>query len=527
MRLQPGAPQLHEQAPGNKCYTWALGDKAAVDAAFAKAAHVTKLDIVNNRLVPNAIEPRAALASYNRADDAYTLYVDEPESARRAAADDGVRARPARAQGARHRARRRRRLRLEDLPLRRRDGDGLGVEARQPPDQVGRRAQRIVPLRRAWPRPRHARGAGARQGRQVPRDARADDGEHGRVPVHVRVVHSDDPLRDAARRPVHDAGDLVRSHRGVHNTAPVDAYRGAGRPEATYVVERIVHQAAVELDIPQDEIPPAQFHPRRFRIRRRSRSTTTSAITTQTLDAAMEMADVAGFAARKAESQKRGKLRGLGYASYIEACGLAPSNVAGALGARAGLFEAGEVRVHPTGSVTVFTGSHSHGQGHETTFAQIVAARLGVPIDNVERRARRHRPRAVRHGHVRLALARGRRHGDRQGARQDRREGPQDRRASARSGGDRHRVQGRQVQRRRHRSQQDVRRNRVDRVRAAQLSARHARAGSRTRPRSTIRRTSRIRRARTSAKWRSIPTPASWRLRRSPPATISAPSSIR
>ncbi|HXU66511.1 MAG TPA: molybdopterin cofactor-binding domain-containing protein, partial [Casimicrobiaceae bacterium] len=73
--LGAGAPQIHEQAPGNKCYTWALGDRAAVDAAFAKAAHVTKLDIVNNRLVPNAIEPRAALATYDRADDSYTLYV--------------------------------------------------------------------------------------------------------------------------------------------------------------------------------------------------------------------------------------------------------------------------------------------------------------------------------------------------------------------------------------------------------------------------------------------------------------------
>ncbi|MEO5764030.1 MAG: molybdopterin cofactor-binding domain-containing protein, partial [Casimicrobiaceae bacterium] len=91
-----------------------------------------------------------------------------------------------------------------------------------------------------------------------------------------------------------------------------------------------------------------------------------------------------GFPARKAEAAKRGKLRGIGYATYIEACGIAPSNIAGALGARAGLFEAGEVRVHPTGSVTVFTGSHSHGQGHETTFAQVVATVLGIPVDNVD-----------------------------------------------------------------------------------------------------------------------------------------------
>jgi carbon-monoxide dehydrogenase large subunit len=99
---------------------------------------------------------------------------------------------------------------------------------------------------------------------------------------------------------------------------------------------------------------------------------------------ALELADVKGFAARRQASEQNGKRRGLGYSCYIEACGLAPSNIAGALGARAGLFEAGEVRVHPTGSVTVFTGSHSHGQGHETTFAQVVADRLGIPLANVE-----------------------------------------------------------------------------------------------------------------------------------------------
>jgi carbon-monoxide dehydrogenase large subunit len=102
------------------------------------------------------------------------------------------------------------------------------------------------------------------------------------------------------------------------------------------------------------------------------------------MDQAEQLADVAGFAARRAASEARGLKRGLGYSSYIEACGLAPSNIAGALGARAGLFECGEVRVHPTGSVTVFTGSHSHGQGHETTFAQVVAARLGIPVEHVE-----------------------------------------------------------------------------------------------------------------------------------------------
>jgi carbon-monoxide dehydrogenase large subunit len=167
------------------------------------------------------------------------------------------------------------------------------------------------------------------------------------------------------------------------NTAPVDAYRGAGRPEATYVVERIVHQAGVDLGIPQDEIRRRNFI-RTFPYQTPVALLYDTGNYDQTLDEAMRIASVKEFPSRKAEAAKRGKLRGLGYASYIEACGIAPSNVAGALGARAGLFEAGEVRVHPTGSVTVFTGSHSHGQGHETTFAQVVASKLGIPIENVD-----------------------------------------------------------------------------------------------------------------------------------------------
>ncbi|WP_310385160.1 xanthine dehydrogenase family protein molybdopterin-binding subunit, partial [Roseateles sp.] len=167
------------------------------------------------------------------------------------------------------------------------------------------------------------------------------------------------------------------------NTAPVDAYRGAGRPEATYVVERLVETAARELGI-----DPAELRRRNF-IRTFPYATPVGLSYDigdydATLNGVIELADVAGFAARRAESEARGFKRGLGYSTYIEACGLAPSNIAGALGARAGLFEAGEVRVHPTGKVTIFTGSHSHGQGHETTFAQVVADKLGIPFEDVD-----------------------------------------------------------------------------------------------------------------------------------------------
>ncbi|MCC7215846.1 MAG: xanthine dehydrogenase family protein molybdopterin-binding subunit [Burkholderiales bacterium] len=381
--LKPGAPQIHEQAPGNKCYTWALGDKAAVDAAFAKAAHVAKVDIVNNRLIPNAIEPRAAVASYSRADDSYTLYVASqnphverllmtafvlglPETKVRVIAPDV--------------------------------GGGFGSKIYLYAEETAmvwasKRVNRPI----KW---------AAERGEAFVSDA------HGRDHVTHAELACDGDGRFLAMRVVTTAnmGAYLSTFASCiptilyatllagqyttpaiwcevtasfTNTVPVDAYRGAGRPEATYVVERLVHQAGVDLGIAQDEIRRRNFI-RTFPYATPVALTYDTGNYDATLDGAKAAADVAGYAARKAESGKRGKLRGIGYSSYIEACGLAPSNVAGALGARAGLFEAGEVRVNPTGGVTVFTGSHSHGQGHETTFAQVVAAKLGIDIETVE-----------------------------------------------------------------------------------------------------------------------------------------------
>ncbi|MCH8137699.1 MAG: molybdopterin-dependent oxidoreductase [Proteobacteria bacterium] len=169
------------------------------------------------------------------------------------------------------------------------------------------------------------------------------------------------------------------------NTAPLDAERGAGRPEATFVVERLVEKAAREL-----AIDPAELRRRNF-ISTDSFPYETPVVMTYDsgnyapiLDKALKMAAYDGFASRRKDSEGRGKLRGIGFSNYIEACGIAPSNVAGAIGARAGLYEAAEVRFHPTGSVTVFTGSQAQGQGHETTFSQIVSDKLGIPIENVE-----------------------------------------------------------------------------------------------------------------------------------------------
>jgi len=169
------------------------------------------------------------------------------------------------------------------------------------------------------------------------------------------------------------------------HTVPVDAYRGAGRPEASYLIERIVDQAARAL-----KLDPAELRRRNFIATTAYPYQTPVALAYDsgdyftTLDMALKDADYAGFEQRRAAAGRQGKLRGLGMASYIEACGVAPSAVAGALGARAGLYEVAAVRVNPTGSVTVLTGTHSHGQGHETTFAQLVSERLGMPVENID-----------------------------------------------------------------------------------------------------------------------------------------------
>jgi len=381
--LKPGAPQIHDEAPGNKCYTWSIGDKAGVDAAFAKAAHVTRLDLVNNRLIPNAIEPRAAVVTYNRADDAYTLYVtSQNPHVERLLMTAFVLGLPE------HKVR----VIAPDV------GGGFGSKIYLYPEETAMvwAAKRVGrPIK--WAAERSESFLADAHGRDHVTQAELAldrDGKFLALRVHTTAAMGAYLSTFASCIPtilyatllagqyttpvIHCEVDAVFT-----NTAPVDAYRGAGRPEATYVVERIVHQAGVELGLPQDEI-------RRRNFIRTFPYQTPVALLYDTggydalLDEAMKMADANGFAARKAEAAKRGKLRGLGYASYIEACGIAPSNVAGALGARAGLFEAGEVRVNPTGSVTVFTGSHSHGQGHETTFAQVVATRLGITVENVD-----------------------------------------------------------------------------------------------------------------------------------------------
>ncbi len=376
------APQLHEIAPNNTCYVWAIGDKAVCDAAFAKAAHVTKLDLVNNRLIPNAIEPRAVNGTYSRAADSYTLYVaSQNPHVERLLMTAFVLGLPE------HKVR----VVAPDV------GGGFGSKIfLYAEDVVVTWASKQINRPVKWTCERSESFVSDAHGRDhVTTVELALDKDGKFLGLRVKTTANMGAYLSTFASCVPTilyatllAGQYTTP--AIHcevtavftNTVPVDAYRGAGRPEATYVVERIVEQAAREM-----KLDPAEIRRRNF-IRSFPYQTPVALMYDTgdydaTLEAAIKMADVAGFAARKKASEANGKLRGLGYAAYIEACGIAPSNVAGALGARAGLFEAAEVRMHPTGSVTVFTGSHSHGQGHETTFAQVVADRLGLPIESV------------------------------------------------------------------------------------------------------------------------------------------------
>ena len=380
---KPGVAVVHDSAPDNTCYVWSIGTQDTVDKAFASASHVTTLEFINNRLIPNAIEPRAALAEYARGDDSYTLHVtSQNPHVERLLMTAFVLGLPE------HKVR----VIAPDV------GGGFGSKIYLYAEETvitwaSKRVNRPI----KWTAERSESFLTDAHGRDHVTKAELALDKNGRflaMRVHTTANMGAYLSTFASCIPTILYATLLAGQYTTPaiycevtavftNTVPVDAYRGAGRPEATYVVERLVETAAREMGI-----PPAELRRRNFITQFPYQTPVALCYDTgnydATLTAAMKLADVTGFEARRKQAADRGKLRGLGYSTYIEACGLAPSNIAGALGARAGLFEAGEIRFHPTGSVTVFTGSHSHGQGHETTFAQVVADRLGIALENVD-----------------------------------------------------------------------------------------------------------------------------------------------
>jgi carbon-monoxide dehydrogenase large subunit len=377
-----GAPQLHEVASGNTIYQWHLGDAKAVDAALAAATHVTRLDIVNNRLVPNAIEPRAALAEYDPGNDSFTLWntTQNPHVARLVmSAFVGI--------APEHKLR----VIAPDV------GGGFGSKIFIYPEEVvalwaAKRVGRPV----KWVCDRSEAFLADAHGRDHVTHAEMAFGPEGKITaLKVKTIANLGAYMStfSSSVPTYLYATLLSGQYAIPaiycevdavytNTVPVDAYRGAGRPEATFVVERLVEVGARELGI-----DPVELRRRNFIT---SFPYQTPVILTydagdyqSSVRKALEIADVDGFDKRKRDSERAGKLRGIGYSSYIEACGIAPSQAVGSLGAGVGLWESAEVRVNPSGSVEVLTGTHQHGQGHETTFAQVASERLGIPIENI------------------------------------------------------------------------------------------------------------------------------------------------
>ncbi|ACL56740.1 xanthine dehydrogenase family protein molybdopterin-binding subunit [Methylobacterium nodulans] len=381
-RAQGAAVVVHDVAPDNVVFNWHLGNKADVEAAFARARHVTKLDLVNNRLVPNPIEPRAAIGEYDEAEEQFTLYTtsQNPHVARLVlSAFIGIAPEN--------------KLRVVAPDV----GGGFGSKIFiYAEETVCVWAARKVGRPVKWTSDRTEAFLCDAHGRDHVTHAEMALDDNGRIlglRVHTIANLGAYLSTFASSVPTYLYAPLLSGQYnipaiycevdGVYtNTAPVDAYRGAGRPEATFVIERLVEVAARQIG--QD---PARFRRRNYI---RNFPHQTPVIMTYdvgdyvaSLDKALEAADYKHFPRRRRESARRGKLRGIGFSSYIEACGIAPSQAVGALGAGVGLWESAEVRVNPTGSIEVLTGSHSHGQGHETTFAQLVSDRLGVPIESV------------------------------------------------------------------------------------------------------------------------------------------------
>ncbi len=387
---QPGAPKVHDELPDNLVYDWALGNPIEeVDAAIAASAHVTTLDFVNQRVVPNAMEPRAYNASYDATHDKYVLYTStqNPHLIRllMCAFVLGLPEHKVRVVG-------------PDV------GGGFGSKIYHYTEealltwatkQIGRPVKWTSTRSEAFLLDAHGRD-------HITKADMGFDADGNITALRVKTYANIGAYLSTFSTcvPTYLHGTLLQ---GLYttpkinvdvtavmtHTTAVDAYRGAGRPEATYLLERLIELAAHEMGKDPVQLRLQNFIPPFDGVTQPGYQTQValqydSGNYHGVLNKGVEMLDYEGFRKMQKEAAKSGKLLGVGFSTYIEACGIAPSAVVGSLGARAGLFEVGQVRVQPTGKVSVYTGSHSHGQGHETTFAQVVADKLGIAMEDVE-----------------------------------------------------------------------------------------------------------------------------------------------
>ncbi|NIY71525.1 xanthine dehydrogenase family protein molybdopterin-binding subunit [Marivivens donghaensis] len=383
--LADGAPKVHDDLKSNLCYDWGFveDNKAAVDEAIKNAAHVTTLELVNNRLVANPMEPRVAVGDYGFANDESTLYTTSqnphvirllmgafvlniPEHKLRVVAPDV--------------------------------GGGFGTKIFHYAEEAfvtfaSRALRRPV----KWTSTRSEAFMSDAHGRDhVTKIELALDADNNFTAVRTETYANMGAYLStfAPSVPTWLHGTLMAGNyktpliyvnvKAVFtNTVPVDAYRGAGRPEATFQLERVIDKAARELGVDPIALRRQNFISE-FPYATPVAVEYDTGDYTATMDKLEEIMDLSGFEARRKESEAKGKWRGLGVNCYIEACGIAPSNLVGQLGARAGLYDAATVRVNATGSISVMVGAHSHGQGHETTFPQVIAEMIGIDESQVD-----------------------------------------------------------------------------------------------------------------------------------------------
>ena len=383
--VQDGAPKVHDDLTSNLCYDWGFVEenKGAVDKAFEDAAHVTTLELVNNRLVANPMEPRVAVGDYARGTGDHTLYTTSqnphvirllmgafvlgiPEHKLRVVAPDV--------------------------------GGGFGTKIFHYQEEAfctfaAKACNRPV----KWTSSRSEAFMSDAHGRDhVTKIQMALDADNNftalRTDTYANMGAYLSTFAPSVPTWLHGtlmAGNYktpliyVNVKAVFTNTVPVDAYRGAGRPEATYQLERLVDKCAHELGVDPIALRRQNFITE-FPYATPVAVEYDTGDYVATMDKLEEIADFAGFDARRRDSEAKGKLRGFGVNCYIEACGIAPSNLVGQLGARAGLYESATVRVNATGGLVVMTGSHSHGQGHETAFPQVIAEMIGIPEEMIE-----------------------------------------------------------------------------------------------------------------------------------------------
>ncbi len=385
--LADGSTKVHDDLTSNLCYDWGFVEenRDAVDAALKGAHHVTTLELVNQRLVANPMEPRVALGDYNAATDEHTLYTTSqnphvirllmgalvlgiPEHKLRVVAPDV--------------------------------GGGFGAKIFHYAEEAFCTfAAKAIGRPVKWTSSRSEAFLSDAQGRDHVTKIELGLDENGkflaiRTDTHANMGAYLSTFAPSIPTWLHGtlmAGNYTTPLIYVNvkavftNTVPVDAYRGAGRPEATFQLERVIDKAAREMGIDPLELRRRNFiQPDQFPYATPVAVEYDTGDYEATLQKLEEIADLSGFAARAADSAARGKWRGRGVNCYIEACGIAPSNLVGQLGARAGLYESATVRVNATGSISVMTGSHSHGQGHETTFPQVIAEMLGIDEGQID-----------------------------------------------------------------------------------------------------------------------------------------------